>query len=230
MFHKKIHTMAALALSLVLLTPAKANAADYQLSRIDTKMTCTDLKTGETVKSQFVKIKKKTYYFDAHGYAHTGWLKKGRDYYFFNADGSMLKNAWMNQYYFLKSGKMAKNRWVGKKKNRVYVGADGRVIPGYQKNAKAKFVNTPEGKKYRNYDGTYSEKTWQCIKGKWYYFYSTGILATKRQIGDFYVDSQGRMVHKKWVRIGNMKYYYGADGRLKRSLCIKPSKKKTNTP
>jgi hypothetical protein len=85
---------------------------------------------------------------------------------------------------------------------------------------KAKFIRTGSGVKYRNSDGTYVTKTWQCIKGHWYYFYSTGYMATSRQIGKFYVNKQGQMVTSKWVWIGKKKYYYGADGRLKKKVRI----------
>lgn len=224
MIRKKLHKFAVLSsLSLILLFPVKAKAADYHLVRHDTKMTCIDTATGTAVKSRFITYKGHTYYFDAEGYAHTGWLKRGKDFYFFKADGSMVKKQWVNQYYFLANGKMARSRWVTKTS---YVGPDGRLIPGYKKNTKAGFVKTAEGKKYRNRDGSYSEKTWQCIRGDWYYFYSTGIMAKNRQIGKFYVDKQGRMVINKWVRIGNRKYYYGTDGRLKKSQPPKSQKSK----
>lgn len=215
MIRKKLHKFAVLtSLAFALLLPVKAQAAGYRLERQDTKMTCVNTETGAAVKSQFITHKGYTYYFDADGYAHTGWLKLGKDYYFFNADGSMVKKQWVNQYYFLANGKMARSRWVAGK---VYVGSNGKVIPGYKKSVKAGFVNTKNGKKYRNPDGSYSQQTWQCIRGNWYYFYSTGVMAKNRQIGKFYVDKQGRMVVSKWVKIGNRKYYYGVDGRLKKT-------------
>ena len=72
--------------------------------------------------------------------------------------------------------------------------------------------------KYRNVDGTYSAKTWQSIKGYWYYFYSTGYMATNAQLGEYYVDKSGHMVKNKIVKIGKYYYRYGADGRfVKRS-------------
>lgn len=225
MIRRKIRRLAALtSLAFALLLPVKAQAADYQLVRNDTRMACIDTQTGTAVKSRFVAYKGHTYYFGADGYAHTGWLKLGKDYYFFKADGSMVKKQWVSQYYFLANGKMARNRWIAEKTGKVYVGSSGRVIPGYQKNVKARFVNTQDGKKYRNPDGSYSQKTWQCIRGNWYYFYSTGVMARSRQIGKFYVDAQGRMVTNRWVRIGKRKYYYGADGRLKKAQAIQAKK------
>lgn len=223
MLIKKIHKLAIFAsLSLILSLPVNAKAADYQLIRHDTKMSCVDAQTGATITSQFITYKGYTYYFDANGFAHTGWLRLGQDYYFFNADGSMIKKQWMNQYYFMADGKMAKNRWIKKR----YVGSDGRVIPGYKKRLKAKFVNTKQGKKYRSPDGSYVTQTWQCIQGHWYYFYSSGLMARNAQIGKHYVDKQGRMVIKKWVRIGNRRYYYGTDGRLRKTQKLQTSTRK----
>ena len=75
-----------------------------------------------------------------------------------------------------------------------------------------------EEAKQRNVDGTYSAKTWQSIKGYWYYFYSTGYMATNAQLGEYYVDKSGHMVKNKIVKIGKYYYRYGADGRfVKRS-------------
>ncbi len=223
MFTTKIRRLAIfVSLLLILLLSVKAEAADYQLIRHDTKMSCVDAQTGTAITSQFITYKGYTYYFDANGFAHTGWLRLGKNYYFFNADGSMIKNQWMNQYYFLADGRMAKNRWIKK----CYVGSDGRVIPGYRKRLKEKFVNTKQGKKYRNSDGSYVTQAWQCIKGYWYYFYSSGLMAHNSQIGKYYVDRQGRMVVKKWVRIGKRKYYYGTDGRLRKIQKLQTGTKK----
>ena len=99
----------------------------------------------------------------------------------------------------------------------VYVNKNGsRVAVG--KKYKAKFIKTAQGTKYRNVDGTYSAKTWQSIKGYWYYFYSTGYMATNAQLGEYYVDKSGHMVKNKIVKIGKYYYRYGADGRfVKRS-------------
>lgn len=213
-----IITIAAM-LCLLFILPLEADAASrYKLTRVGLKMQCIDLETDTPVTSTFVKTKGYSYYFDAKGYAHTGWLKYGKDYYFFNANGAMQKKRWVGQYYLRSNGKMAVSRWVTKTQ---YVGEDGKLIPGYQKKAKAKFVKTSKGKKYRNYDGTYSTKTWQCIKGHWYYFYSSGIMAANRKIGDYYVGKNGRMLVNKSVCIEKYRYYYGSDGTLKKKIKVK---------
>ena len=145
-------------------------------------------KDGTYLTSVFRKIKGYTYYFNA---------------------------GVQGKYYLLKNGKMARSRWVDN--HNVYVNKNGsRVAVG--KKYKAKFIKTAQGTKYRNVDGTYSAKTWQSIKGYWYYFYSTGYMATNAQLGEYYVDKSGHMVKNKIVKIGKYYYRYGADGRfVKRS-------------
>ena len=73
MFTTKIRRLAIfVSLLLILLLSVKAEAADYQLIRHDTKMSCVDAQTGTAITSQFITYKGYTYYFDANGFAHTG--------------------------------------------------------------------------------------------------------------------------------------------------------------
>ncbi len=219
MFKKMLrYSVVFVALSLFLLLPVHSKAADYQLKRTDTKMTCIETKTGSLVKSRFITYKGYTYYFNQDGFAQTGWLALGKDYYFFDANGAMAKKTWINQYYFQANGKMAVSKWINKN---TYVGTDGRVIPGYKRKSKAKFVTDSRGTRYRNYDGTFSAQTWQCIKGKWYYFYSNGYMAKSRRIGRFYVNKRGEMLVNQSIRIGNKKFYFGKDGSLTKTVRLK---------
>ena len=54
---------------------------------------------------------------------HTGWVKSGSTWYYFNAQGQMVKNSWAGNYWLGSDGKMATNAWVDN--NRYYVGNDG---------------------------------------------------------------------------------------------------------
>jgi len=194
---------------LFLLVPSNVKAANWQWSEVDDKLQYIDQDTGNYISNTFKTIKGYTYFFDKNGYVHTGWLKYGKNYYFFNASGAMVKSKWIGKYYFQKNGTMAVNKWV----NGKYVGKNGAWIPQYIKKKTAKFIRTAKGTKYRNYNGSYSKKTWQCIKGKWYYFYSTGYMAVKTRLGKYYVGNNGQMYVNKSVRIGNYRYYYGRDGK-----------------
>ena len=57
---------------------------------------------------------------------HTGWVKSGSTWYYFNAQGQMVKNAWAGNYWLEADGKMATNKWVDN--NRYFVGSDGAWV------------------------------------------------------------------------------------------------------
>ena len=57
---------------------------------------------------------------------HTGWVKSGSTWYYFNEQGQMVKNAWAGNYWLESDGKMATNKWVDN--NRYYVGSNGAWV------------------------------------------------------------------------------------------------------
>ena len=57
---------------------------------------------------------------------HIGWVKSGNTWYYFNAQGQMMKNAWAGNYWLGSDGKMATNSWVDN--NRYFVGSDGAWV------------------------------------------------------------------------------------------------------
>ena len=57
---------------------------------------------------------------------HTGWVKSGSTWYYFNAQGQMVKNAWAGNYWLEADGKMARNKWVDN--NRHFVGNNGAWV------------------------------------------------------------------------------------------------------
>ena len=57
---------------------------------------------------------------------HTGWVKSGTTWYYFDAQGKLVRNAWAGNYWLGSDGKMAKNAWVDN--NRYYVGANGAWV------------------------------------------------------------------------------------------------------
>ena len=57
---------------------------------------------------------------------HTGWVKSGSTWYYFNAQGQMVKNAWARNYWLEADGKMATNKWVDN--NRYFVGSNGAWV------------------------------------------------------------------------------------------------------
>ena len=57
---------------------------------------------------------------------HTGWVKSGTTWYYFDAQGKLVRNAWAGNYWLGADGKMATNAWVDN--NRYYVGANGAWV------------------------------------------------------------------------------------------------------
>ena len=57
---------------------------------------------------------------------HTGWVKSGNTWYYFNEQGQMVKNAWAGNYWLESDGKMATNKWVDN--NRYYIGSNGAWV------------------------------------------------------------------------------------------------------
>ena len=54
----------------------------------------------------------------------TGWQKIAGKWYYFNSNGIMAANTWVEVYYLTASGQMAVNQQIGD----YYVGADGKRV------------------------------------------------------------------------------------------------------
>ncbi len=159
----------------------------------------------------FRKIKGYTYYFDADGTVHTGWLDLKGDRYFFSESGAMLTSQWIGNKYLMKNGKMARSRWVDN--HNVYVNKNGsRVAVG--KKYKAKFIKTAQGAKIPECGWHLLCKNLAEHQRILVLLYSTGYMATNAQLGEYHLDKSGHMVKNKIVKIGKYYYRYGADGRF----------------
>lgn len=66
--------------------------------------------------------------YESEGDYLTGWQYINGAWYYFNADGSMAHDQWIEDYYVGKNGVMAVNTWIGN----YYVGSDGAWVPDYQ--------------------------------------------------------------------------------------------------
>ena len=58
--------------------------------------------------------------------AAQGWVKSGHTWYFYNQNGTLVRNAWAGNYWLGADGRMATNAWVDN--NRYYVGNYGAWI------------------------------------------------------------------------------------------------------
>ena len=48
-------------------------------------------------------------------------------------------------------------------------------------------------------------------------------MARRTKLGMYYVGTNGKMVTNRWIKIGNYKYYDGADGRMTKKVRITSS-------
>ena len=169
---------------------------------------------GTYEKSGFKTIQGKTYYFQNNGYAKTGKLVLDKDTYMFNADGVMITGRY-GDYYFDENGKMKTNAFV----DGYYLGADGKCVKNQwikdggkdyfmDANGKAK-KNAWQGAYYLGKDGAMLTNT---FTPDGYYVGSDGAYYTNRWIKDqgkdYYVNGSGKLVKNAWQGA----YYLGKDG------------------
>ena len=202
---------------------------------------------GTYEKSGFKEMSGKTYYFQSNGYVKTGWLLLNNSWYMFNADGSMI-TGWHGDYYFDENGKMKANTFV----EGYYLGADGKYVKNQwikdggkdyfmDANGKAKknawqgayylgkdgvmLTNafTPDGY-YVGADGAYVRNQKVTVDGKVYYLNADGKVAKNQWSGDYYLDGNGNVVKNKWI--GN--YWCGEDGKYVKSSWVDNNKSYVN--
>ena len=107
-------------------------------------------------------------------------------YFYLNASGNFVQNAWSGNYYLKSGGYMAKSEWI------------------YDKNYGAYYYLTSEGSYARNaWAGSYYLKSdGKMAKSEWiydssyksyYYLTSEGSYARNTWVGDYYLKSNGKM-------------------------------------
>lgn len=187
---------------------------------------------GTYEKSGFKEINGKTYYFQSNGYVKIGKLSLDDATYMFDADGVMV-TGWYGNYYFDKDGKMKTNAFV----DGYYLGADGQYVTSrwihvdgkdYYMNAYGKMTKevwqgayylgedgvmvkndfTPDGY-YVGDSGVYLTSQWFKHDGKDYYVNSAGKVVKNAWSGAYYLGSDGAMLKNQFTPDG---YYCGADG------------------
>ena len=137
--------------------------------------------------------------------AKKGWVQSGASWYYLDAQGRAVRNAWIGNYWLGSDGRMAVSSWVDN--GRYYVGANGV----WDKNAK-KETPKPEVKK----------QGWVKSGSDWYY-YENGTVVKNKWAGNYWLGSDGKMVVSSWV--DNGRYYVGANG-----VWDKNAKKETPKP
>ena len=131
------------------------------------------------------------------------WIfdKKANSYFYLDASGNYVQNAWVGNYYLKSDGKMAKGEWI------------------YDSNYKSYYYLTSEGSYARNtWVGNYYLKSnGKMAKGEWvydssyksyYYLTSEGSYARNTWSGNYYLKSDGKMAKGEWIYDSSYKSYY----------------------
>ena len=133
------------------------------------------------------------------------WIfdKKYNSYFYLDASGNYVQNAWVGNYYLKSGGYMAKGEWVYDKSygSYYYLTSEGSYAR-----------NTWVGNYYLKSNGKMAKGEWIYDKnyGSYYYLTSEGSYARNTWVGNYYLKSNGKMAKSEWVDGG--RYYVGANG------------------
>ncbi len=216
---------------------------------------------GTYEKSGFKEMNGKTYYFQSNGYVKIGWLLLNNSWYMFNADGSMI-TGWHGDYYFDENGKMKANTFV----EGYYLGADGKYVKNqwikdggkdYFMDANGKVKKndwqgayylgtdgvmmtnafTPDGF-YVGADGAYYTNRWfkdhkndyflnaavKVVKNAWqgaYYLGKNGAMLTNTFTPDgYYVGENGAYLTNTKINVDGKDYYLNAVGKVAKNQWV----------
>ena len=131
------------------------------------------------------------------------WIfdKNYNSYFYLDASGNYVQNAWEGDYYLKSGGYMAKKEWI------------------YDKNYGAYYYLTSDGYYARNtWVGNYYLKSnGKMAKGEWiydnnyksyYYLTTEGSYARNTWVGNYYLKSNGKMAKGEWIYDSNYSSYY----------------------
>ena len=140
-------------------------------------------------------VDKNKYYVGADGLwvknaKKVGWIQSGSTWYYYNAQGQMVKNAWAGNYWLGADGHMVTNSWVDN--NNYYVGSNGAWVKDAKK---------PEEKK----------SGWIQSGSTWYYYNVQGQMVRNAWAGNYWLGTDGKMVVSSWV--DNGRYYVDSTGK-----------------
>ena len=116
------------------------------------------------------------------------WIfdKKYNSYFYLNASGNYVQNAWVGNYYLKSGGYMAKSEWIYDKNygSYYYLTSEGSYAR-----------NTWVGNYYLKSNGKMAKSEWIYDKnyGAYYYLTAEGSYARNTWVGDYYLKSNGKM-------------------------------------
>jgi len=131
------------------------------------------------------------------------WIfdKKYNSYFYLDASGNYVQNAWVGNYYLKSGGYMAKSEWIYDKNygSYYYLTSEGSYAR-----------NTWVGNYYLKSNGKMAKGEWVYDKnyGSYYYLTSEGSYARNTWSGNYYLKSNGKMAKSEWVYDKNYASYY----------------------
>lgn len=166
------------------------------------------------------------YYVDDNGRKVKGWLKLGNEQYYmdeitgkmtigfvtvdgetyyFDKEGLMVQNAWVDGCWLDENGVMARDTWV----DAYYVGENGKRTG--TKRSPGLFS---DGEDTYYLDSSYQPITgWVLTGGTYYYFDElSGVLRKNLWVGDYYVGEDGKRVTGKLLTVNEETYYFDEAG------------------
>ena len=131
------------------------------------------------------------------------WIfdKKYNSFFYLDASGNYVQNAWVGNYYLKSGGYMAKSEWIYDKNygSYYYLTSEGSYAR-----------NTWVGNYYLKSNGKMAKSEWVYDKnyGSYYYLTSEGSYARNTWVGNYYLKSNGKMAKGEWVYDKNYGSYY----------------------
>ena len=131
------------------------------------------------------------------------WIfdKNYNSYFYLDASGNYVQNAWEGDYYLKSGGYMAKKEWIYDKNYGAYyyLTSDGYYAR-----------NTWVGNYYLKSNGKMAKSEWIYDKNysSYYYLTSEGSYARNTWVGDYYLKSNGKMAKGEWIYDSNYSSYY----------------------
>ena len=145
------------------------------------------------------------------------WIfdKKYNSYFYLDASGNYVQNAWVGNYYLKSGGYMAKSEWIYDKNYGAY----------YYLTSEGSYArNTWVGNYYLKSNGKMAKSEWIYDKnyGAYYYLTAEGSYARNAWSGSYYLKSNGKMAKSEWVYDSNYKsyYYLTAEGSYARNTWV----------
>ena len=131
------------------------------------------------------------------------WIfdKKYNSYFYLDASGNYVQNAWVGNYYLKSGGYMAKSEWIYDKNHGSY----------YYLTSEGSYArNTWVGNYYLKSNGKMAKGEWIYDKnyGSYYYLTSEGSYARNAWSGNYYLKSNGKMAKSEWIYDKNYGSYY----------------------